>query len=219
MSGKLFVVSGPSGSGKTTLVTRILSTVENLSFCVSYTTRPIREGEVDGKHYRFVSKEKFQNMIDRDLFTERAEVHGHSYGTPKSDIEKGIKTGVDIILDIDVQGAKQVRGIFDDSVFIFVVPPSIEILEQRLRNRKSEEDEDISVRLGIVKEEVACLKFYDYIIINDDMNAAAKRMEAVILSQRDENVEGVRRNMLAVAQDLKRENIYAPSFLKKFGLK
>ncbi len=219
MSGKLFVVSGPSGSGKTTLVTRILSTVENLSFCVSYTTRPIREGEVDGKHYRFVSKEKFQNMIDRDLFTEQAEVHGHSYGTPKSDIEKGIKTGVDIILDIDVQGAKQVRGIFDDSVFIFVVPPSLEILEQRLRDRKSEEDEDISVRLGIVKEEVACLKFYDYIIINDDMNAAAKRMEAVILSQRDENVEGVRRNMLAVAQDLKRENIYAPSFLKKFGLK
>jgi len=219
MSGKLFVVSGPSGSGKTTLVTRILSTVENLSFCVSYTTRPIREGEVDGKHYRFVSKEKFQNMIDRDLFTERAEVHGHFYGTPKSDIEKGIKTGVDIILDIDVQGAKQVRGIFDDSVFIFVVPPSLEILEQRLRDRKSEEDEDISVRLGIVKEEVACLKFYDYIIINDDMNAAAKRMEAVILSQRDENVEGARRNMLAVAQDLKRENIYAPSFLKKFGLK
>ena len=219
MSGKLFVISGPSGSGKTTLVTRILSSVENLSFSVSYTTRSMREGEVSGKHYEFVSREAFQDMIGRDFFAEWAEVHGHFYGTPRADIERRIKTGDDVILDIDVQGARRLRGVFDDAVFIFVVPPSLRILEQRLRGRKSEKDKDISIRLGIVKQEVECSKCYDYIIINDEMDAAAKRIEAVILSQRDGNGEDHRQRILAVVRDARRENVYGPSFLGKFGLK
>ena len=218
MSGKLFVISGPSGSGKTTLVARILSSVENLSFSVSCTTRPMREGETRGKHYKFVSREKFQYMIERDFFAEWAEVHGHFYGTPRADIEKRIKTGVDVILDIDVQGARRLRGVFDDSVFIFVVPPSLEVLERRLRDRKSEKDEDISIRLGIVKEEVACSKCYDYIIINDEVDIAARRIEAVILSQRRGDGEDSRQRMLAATRDAKAENVYGPSFLRKFGL-
>ncbi len=219
MSGKLFVISGPSGSGKTTLVTRILLSVENLSFSVSYTTRLMREGEVRGKHYEFVSRKEFQDMIGRDFFAEWAEVHGHFYGTPRAYIERRIKTGVDVILDIDVQGARRLRGVFDDAVFIFVVPPSLRILEQRLRERKSEKDEDISIRLGIVKQEVECSKCYDYIIINDEMDVAVNRIEAVILSQRDGNGEEYRQRMIAVAQDARRENVYGPSFLRKFGLK
>ena len=139
MSGKLFVISGPSGSGKTTLVARVLSNVENLRFSISYTTRSMRSGEVRGEHYEFVSREEFQSMINRGFFAEWAEVHGNFYGTPRADIEKWIETGADVILDIDVQGARRLRGVFDDAVFMFVVPPSLEILEQRLsktENRK-----------------------------------------------------------------------------------
>ncbi len=219
MSGKLFVISGPSGSGKTTLVTQVLSNVENLRFSISYTTRSMRAGEVQGEHYKFVSREKFRDMIERDFFAEWAEVHGNFYGTPRADIERWIETGVNVILDIDVQGARRLRGVFDDAVFIFVVPPSLEILEQRLRDRKSEEDGDISIRLGIVKEEVACSKCYDYIIINDEADIAARRIEAVILSQREGQGEDSRRRMLAATRDVKTENVYGPSFLRKFGLK
>ena len=212
------MISGPSGSGKTTLVARVLSNVENLRFSISYTTRSMRAGEVRGEHYEFVSREEFRGMIERDFFAEWAEVHGNFYGTPRADIEKWIETGVDVILDIDVQGAKRLRGAFDDAVFIFVVPPSLEILEQRLRDRKSEEDGDISIRLGIVKEEVACSKCYDYIIINDDADVAAGRIEAVILSQREGNGEDPRKRMLAATRNVRTENVYGPAFLRKFGL-
>lgn len=213
------MISGPSGSGKTTLVTRVLSNVENLRFSVSCTTRSMRAGEVRGEHYEFVSREEFRGMIGRDFFAEWAEVHGNFYGTPRADIEKWTAEGVDVILDIDVQGARRLRGVFDDAVFIFVVPPSLEVLERRLRDRKSEEEGDISVRLGIVRDEVACSKCYDYIIINDEADIAAGRIEAVILSQRRDGGEDSRRRMLAAVRDVRTENVYGPSFLGKFGLK
>ncbi len=219
MSGKLFVISGPSGSGKTTLVTRVLSNVENLRFSISHTTRPMRAGEVRGGHYEFVSEEEFQSMIKRGFFAEWAEVHGNFYGTPRAEIEEWIETGVDVILDIDVQGARRLRGVFQDAVFIFVVPPSLEVLEQRLRDRKSEQEGDISIRLGIAKEEVACSKCYDYIIINDEADIAAGRIEAVILSQRRGGDEDSRRRMLAATRDLRTENVHGPLFLRRFGLK
>ena len=219
MSGKLFVISGPSGSGKTTLVTRVLSNVENLRFSVSYTTRSIRAGEVRGEHYEFVSREEFRGMIERGFFAEWAEVHGNFYGTPRAAIEKWTEADVDVILDIDVQGARRLRGVFDDAVFIFVVPPSLEILERRLRDRKSEAEGDISVRLGIAKEEVACSKCYDYIIINDEADIAAGRIETVILSQRQGGEEGSRRRMPAAVGDVRTENVYGPAFLGRFGLK
>ena len=219
MSGKLFVISGPSGSGKTTLVARVLSNVENLRFSISYTTRSMRSGEVRGEHYEFVSREEFQSMINRGFFAEWAEVHGNFYGTPRADIEKWIETGADVILDIDVQGARRLRGVFNDAIFIFVVPPSLEILEQRLRDRKSEEEGDISTRLGIVKQEVACSKCYDYIIINDEADIAARKIEAVILSQGQDDGESSRQRMLAATRDSRTENVYGPVFLGKFGLK
>ena len=215
----MFVISGPSGSGKTTLVTRVLSNVGNLRFSISYTTRSVRAGEVRGEHYEFVSREEFQGMIERGFFAEWAEVHGNFYGTPRAEIEEWIETGVDVILDIDVQGARRLRGVFDEAVFIFVVPPSLEVLEQRLRDRKSEEEGDISIRLGIVKEEVACSKCYDYIIINDEADIAAGRIEAVILSQRQGDSEDSRRRMLAATRDARTENVYGPVFLRRFGLK
>ena len=218
MNGKLFVISGPSGSGKTTLVAHVLSKVENLRFSVSFTTRSMRPGEIRGEHYEFVSREEFLDMIERDCFAEWAEVHGNFYGTPRAGIQKYIETGVDVILDIDVQGAKRLRGVFEDAVFIFVVPPSIEILERRLRDRKSEEARDISIRLSIVKQEVSCSKCYDYIIINDEMDAAAGSVESVILSKRLGDGEDSR-SMFAAARKVKTENVYGPEFLRKFGLK
>ena len=218
MNGKLFVISGPSGSGKTTLVAHVLSKVENLRFSVSFTTRSMRPGEIRGEHYEFVSREEFLDMIERDCFAEWAEVHGNFYGTPRAGIQKYIETGVDVILDIDVQGAKRLRGVFEDAVFIFVVPPSVEILERRLRDRKSEEARDISIRLSIVKQEVSCSKCYDYIIINDEMDAAAGSVEAVILSKRLGDGEDSR-SMFTAARKVKTENVYGPEFLRKFGLK
>ncbi len=213
------MISGPSGSGKTTLVTRVLSNVENLRFSISYTTRSMRTGEVRGKHYEFVSREEFRGMIERGFFAEWAEVHGNFYGTPRAGIEKWTETDVDVILDIDVQGARRLRGVFDDAVFIFVVPPSLEILERRLRDRKSEGEGDISIRLGIAKEEVACSKCYDYIIINDEADIAAGRIEAVILSRRQGDGGDSRRRMPAAVRDVRTENVYGPDFLGKFGLK
>ncbi|MCY3986591.1 MAG: guanylate kinase [Candidatus Dadabacteria bacterium] len=217
MNGKLFVISGPSGSGKTTLVNHVLSKVENLRFSVSFTTRSMRAGEVCGEHYEFVSREEFVNMIERRSFAEWAEVHGNFYGTPRAGIQKYIEMGVDVILDIDVQGAKRLRGAFEDAVFIFVVPPSLEILERRLRDRRSEQGKDISIRLGMVKQEVSCSKCYDYIIINNEMDVAVENVEAVILSNRlDEGEDSGR--MLAAAREVKTENVYGPAFLSKFGL-
>ncbi len=213
------MISGPSGSGKTTLVTRVLSNMENLRFSVSYTTRSMRAGEVCGEHYEFVSREEFQSMVKQGFFAEWAEVHGNFYGTPRSGIEKWIETGVDVILDIDVQGARRLRGVFEDAAFIFVVPPSLEVLERRLRDRKSEEEGDISIRLGIAKEEVACSKCYDYIIINDEADVAARRIETVILSQRQGDSEDSRQRMLAATRDARTENVYGPVFLRRFGLK
>jgi len=221
MKGKLFVISGPSGSGKTTLLARVLSSVGNLRFSVSYTTRPMRGGEVGGKHYVFVSREKFRGMIERDFFAEWAEVHGNFYGTPRGDIEKWTREGTDVVLDIDVRGAARLRGAFRDAVFVFVVPPSVEILEKRLRERKSDTDGDISLRLDAAREEVKRARDYDYIVINDEEEAAAGRIEAVVLCER-ESPDGASpdsfADTLAVSRSARRENVYGPSFLRGFGV-
>lgn len=213
MSGKLFVISGPSGSGKTTLLALVLQSVENLRFSVSCTTRPIRDGEIRGKHYEFVSREKFGEMIEKGFFAEWAEVHGNFYGTPRADIENWTRAGSDVALDIDVQGAGRLRGVFDDAVFVFVVPPSVEILEKRLRDRKSDADSDISIRLEVAKEELVLSKCYDYIIINDDADLAAEKIRAVILSERSGRKESG-----DMVRGVRVENVYGPAFLRQFGL-
>ncbi len=218
MSGRLFVISGPSGSGKSTLVKHVLATVSDLRFSVSYTTRPMRRGEVQGEHYQFVSKDRFCEMIETGFFAEWAEVHGNFYGTPVADIDQWTASGSDVILDIDVQGADRLRGAFSNAVFIFVVPPSAEILERRLRARKSEKEEDIFTRLAIVKKEVACSECYDYIVINKDVEPAAERIEAIIVSTRDDIEHPLRHRMLSLAEQSRTQNVYGRSFLQNFGL-
>ncbi len=218
MSGKLFVISGPSGSGKSTLVKKVLTAVPDLRFSVSYTTRSIRNGEEGGKHYEFVSEKRFRQMMESGFFAEWAEVHGNFYGTPAADMDRWTASGFDVILDIDVQGADRLRGSFSDAVFIFVVPPSAEILERRLRARKSEKDRDISARLSIVKKEVSCAEHYDYIVINEDAGRAAERIEAIIVSARDDADHPLRNRMLFLEEQSRTQNVYGHSFLRSFGL-
>ncbi len=184
--GIQFIVSGPSGGGKTTLAKTMLDKLENLRFSVSCTTRTPREGEIDGKDYKFISHAEFEQMVDKGQFVEHALVHGNYYGTPLSEFEDAGTSGVDLLLDIDVQGASQIRRNYPNAVFCFVLPPSIEILEERLVERNSNGEVDIQRRLDRAREEVApsILEEYDYIIINDELDKALEAMFSIIVSTR-----------------------------------
>lgn len=220
--GNLFVISGPSGSGKTTLSSHALKNLNNLRFSVSFTTRPIRNGEVNGVDYFFVDKREFENMISNAQFAEWAKVHGNLYGTPIDNIKDANEKGIDILLDIDVQGAEQLKQRFPNAIFIFVVPPSMEVLENRLKMRNSEKKDDISLRLNVVKYEIEQSKEYDYIIINDDMNTAGKIIESIIIFERNSkskelNTDKIKK--LALIADGARSNkIYDEIIAKKFNL-
>ena len=185
--GIIFIISGPSGGGKTTLTGKVMEELENLRFSVSYTTREPREGEVDGEDYRFVSKEEFMDMVRENKFAEYANVYGHLYGTSLDQIEMAKKTGIDLILDIDVQGARQIREKYTSGVFCFVVPSSFEDLRKRLADRGSEGDLEIDKRLSVAREEMEEMKYYDYIINNDDLDRAVRSLKDIILSKRSEN--------------------------------
>lgn len=185
--GIIFIISGPSGGGKTTLTGKVMEELENLRFSVSYTTREPREGEVDGEDYRFVSKEEFMDMVRENKFAEYANVYGHLYGTSLDQIEMAKKTGIDLILDIDVQGARQIREKYTSGVFCFVVPSSFEDLRKRLTDRGSEGDLEIDKRLSVAREEMEEMKYYDYIINNDDLDRAVRSLKDIILSKRSEN--------------------------------
>ncbi|MEM7008194.1 MAG: guanylate kinase [Thermodesulfobacteriota bacterium] len=184
-----FIVSGPSGGGKTTLAKSMLHKLDNLRFSVSCTTRKPREDEIDGKDYKFISKDEFEDMVTNNKFVEHALVHGNYYGTPLSEFDAAQKIGVDLLLDIDVQGAAQIKRNYPDAVFCFVLPPSIAILKERLVERNSNGEIDINRRLERAKEEVApsILEEYDYIIINDDLDEALDAMHSIIVSKRCES--------------------------------
>lgn len=184
--GIQFIVSGPSGGGKTTLAKSMLDKLDNLRFSVSCTTRKPREDEVNGQDYTFVSQGDFEQMVEKNQFVEHALVHGNYYGTPISEFEDAVSTGVDLLLDIDVQGASQIRKSYPDAVFCFVLPPTIEILRDRLTQRSNNGEIDINKRLERAKEEVApsILQEYDYIIINDDLDEALEAMYSIIVSAR-----------------------------------
>ena len=184
--GISFIVSGPSGGGKTTLAKSMLDRLDNLRFSVSCTTRTPRDGEIDGKDYRFISQEEFEQMVESGQFVEHALVHGNYYGTPVDEFENARTAGVDLLLDIDVQGASQIRKNYPNAVFCFVLPPSISILKERLVDRNSNGEIDINRRIERAKEE-ACpsiLKEYDYIIINDELDKALEDMFSIIVSAR-----------------------------------
>ncbi len=182
--GNIYIISGPSGGGKTTLTKRVMADLDNLRFSVSCTTREPREGEVDGKDYRFISVAEFNDMAKDGKFAEYANVYGNLYGTPLDQFEMAKKCGVDLILDIDVQGAKQIRGKYSEAVFCFVAPSSIEELERRLTLRGSEGSKVIQKRLSVAKKEMEETEHYDYIIYNDDLNEAVSALKEIIESKR-----------------------------------
>lgn len=184
MSGNLFIVSAPSGAGKTSLVHALLNINPQIDLSVSYTTRNPRPGEQDGRAYHFVSRETFVDMAKRGEFLESAEVYGNLYGTSQTWISQEIAKGRDILLEIDWQGAAQVRKLFPECVSIFILPPSLEALEQRLKGRGKDNDEVIAKRLAAVREDVAHVAEFDYVIINDNLNEALRELNAVVLSAR-----------------------------------
>lgn len=182
--GTLFVVSSPSGGGKGTLIRRVLEVVENLSYSVSYTTRAPRPGEVDGREYFFVSQDIFEEMGAAGEFLEWACVHGNLYGTAKRQIAEETAAGLDIILEVDVQGAASVRQLLMDSVSIFILPPSPEVLRQRLITRGTDSPEELEVRLRNAPEELQQYSTFDYVIINDEIDKAAHQLASIIYAER-----------------------------------
>jgi len=184
MSGSLFVISAPSGAGKTSLVHALLNINPEINLSVSYTTRPPRAGEIDGKHYHFVSREQFLEMAARGEFLESAEVYGNLYGTSQTWISQETSKGHDVLLEIDWQGAQQVRKLFPQCVTIFVLPPSLEALEQRLNGRGKDNAEVIAKRMAAAHEDVSHVAEFDYVIINDNLNEALRELNAVVLAAR-----------------------------------
>ena len=184
MPGNLFVVSAPSGAGKTSLVHALLNINPQIDLSVSYTTRSPRPGEHDGRDYHFVSREVFIVMMERGDFLESAEVYGNFYGTSQVWISQKIAGGRDILLEIDWQGAAQVRRLFPECTSIFILPPSMEALEQRLKGRGKDNSEVIAKRMAAVREDVAHVAEFDYVIINDNLNEALRELNAVALSAR-----------------------------------
>ena len=180
----LVVVSAPSGAGKTSLCEWVVTAVPHLAHSVSFTTRPPRPDERNGRDYHFVDEATFRGMVDRGEFAEWAVVHGHLYGTSRALLERHFAAGLDVILDIDTQGAVLLRRGHPDGVFIFIVPPSWEMLEERLRRRKSDTEVDIQRRLQRAREEVKQYAEYQYAIVNDVFDRAAEELKAIILAER-----------------------------------
>jgi len=177
------VISGPSGVGKSSFVEQLLAADLNLEYSVSATTRARRPHETEGREYLFLTREEFRRRIEAGDFVEWAEVHGEQYGTLKSEIERRLAKGRNVLLDIDVQGGMAVRKVYEDGVFIFVLPPSMESLEERLRGRGTDPDERIKVRLENARREIELGKKYDYAVVNDDLDLALRRVVAIITAE------------------------------------
>jgi guanylate kinase len=182
--GNLIVVSAPSGAGKSSLAERLLKRVSNLRFSISYTTREARGAEQHGVDYYFVSEDEFRAMRERREFLECAEVHGHLYGSHERSVEEMLAGGFDVMLDIDVQGAEQIRRRVQGAISIFILPPSREILEARLRARNLNEPDDVERRLRNAGIEVQLYERFDYVVVNDDLDRALAQLEAIIIAER-----------------------------------
>ncbi|MBX3237082.1 MAG: guanylate kinase [Nitrospiraceae bacterium] len=182
--GILFIISAPSGTGKTTLCKQISATVPGLWHSVSYTTRKPRPGEVNGQEYFFTDETTFRQMIDRNEFVEWAHVYGNLYGTPRKALTDKMEQGIDVLLEIDVQGARTVKKKFEDAVYIFILPPSFDVLRTRLQTRAGDAPEEIQRRLQKAKEEVWSYREYYYIVRNDDLKQSLKELESIFLAER-----------------------------------
>jgi guanylate kinase len=184
MRANIYIVSAPSGSGKTTLLHNLLRTFQDLKFSVSHTTRQPRTGERDGVDYFFTDRKTFLEMVDRGEFLEWAEYYGQLYGTSRAFVEEHLTAGCDVILDIDVQGARQVKTRLQDAISVFILPPSFGELERRLRSRRLESDEAIHRRLEIAKGEIPYYRDYDYIVVNDILENSIQTLEAIVRAVR-----------------------------------
>jgi guanylate kinase len=182
--GILFVISGPSGVGKGTIREALLPQVDNLYLSISATTRQPRQGETDGRDYYFVNQKKFLEMIDNQEFLEYAQVYNNMYGTPRSYVMENLEQGRDVLLEIDIQGAMQVKKNMPEAVFIFIQPPSVEELSHRLCGRGQDTKESIDQRLAACKDEMAQVVHYNYAILNDQVSDAVCRVHAVIIAER-----------------------------------
>ena len=182
--GLLFIVSAPSGAGKTTIVERLVEQAPNLRMSRSYTSRHARAGEDDGVDYNFVSRERFEAMIAAGEFLEWADVFGNLYGTSAVDTQRILEAGHDVVLVIDVQGALQVRGHGIKTTTVFVMPPSFEVLEQRLRGRSKDSEEAIRRRLDVARQEVAAFVEYDFVVVNDELTSAVDRLRSIVIAER-----------------------------------
>jgi guanylate kinase len=182
--GLLFIVSAPSGAGKTTLVERLVEQTPNLKISRSYTSRRAREGEVDGVDYNFVTRERFEAMVAVGEFLEWADVFGNLYGTSASDTDRLLEAGHDVVLVIDVQGARKVRRRGVETTAVFVMPPSFLVLEQRLRGRSKDSEEVIRQRLAVASDEVSSYAEYDFIVVNDELTAAVDRLRSIVIAER-----------------------------------
>ena len=182
--GLLVVLSGPSGAGKGTICKELLKRHPDIALSVSCTTRPPRINEKEGVNYFFKSEEEFKELIRQDELLEHACVYGNYYGTPKSFVRRKLDEGRDVLLEIDVQGALRAKKIFPDGVFIFLVPPSMEELERRIRGRATESEDQIQIRLGKARSEMAQIKRYDYVIVNDRVERVVEEIESIIEAEK-----------------------------------
>lgn len=180
MSRFPIILSAPSGAGKTTIARRLLAERTDLGYSVSATTRPPRPGEVDAKDYHFRSTAEFEAARERGEFAESANVHGHLYGTLKAEVDRVLSSGQHVVMDIDVQGAKQFAAAFPQSVLIFIVPPSISSLVERLKARATEDSRSLARRLSDAQDELQALDFYQYVVVNDDLDTAIKSVSSII---------------------------------------
>jgi guanylate kinase len=191
----VFIISAPSGSGKSTLTRQLLEQVKGLRFSVSYTTRPPRGNETDGQEYFFISREEFEERVEKGEFLEHAEVFGNYYGTHQSELDRAAREGVDLVLDIDVQGARQLKDRIPGAVSIFILAPSREVLEQRLRLRSQDSDQVIERRLRDAAAEIRNYKNYDYVLVNREVESSVDTLVSIVKaarSQRDRMEEQIR---------------------------
>jgi guanylate kinase len=183
-AGLLFIVSAPSGAGKTTLVERLVEQTPRLKMSRSYTSRAARQGETDGVDYNFVTRDRFEAMIAADAFLEWADVFGNLYGTAAADTERLLALGCDVVLVIDVQGARKVRARGLAGSAVFVMPPSFQVLEQRLRGRSKDSEAAIQKRLQVARDEVAAFAEYEFVVVNDDITGAVDRLRGIVIAER-----------------------------------